>query len=307
MPKERPGPVVAGVDFSTGSEAALAYAVWEARRRGLPLRLVQGFMVPAPCASPMAPFYDDEALIDLAEERLAQIAADVQAKYSGLEVTTKVVSGSGAMTLVAESASASLVVVGSRGQGGFGGLLLGSVAEQVSTHARCPAIVVRQSGQAVNDLPGTGRVLVGIDGSAASADALGFAFDEAASRAVPLIAVHVWSVPQMTGLSVGTVWSRSPMIAQAQLQEAADRVLAEAMAGWPEKYPTVEVKRRTVHGDEPAHTLLDVSAEVEADLIVVGSRGHGGLVGRMLGSVGHTLVAHAQASVAVIHPERSGY
>jgi nucleotide-binding universal stress UspA family protein len=303
MISTRPGPVVAGVDYSEASRTAVAYAAWEARRRGLELLLVHGFLGSAPDEIPQVALDDDNALVIVAEERLVEAAAALRCEYPGVRISTKVVVGSGGTTLVEESASASLVVVGPRGRGGFEGLLLGSVAAQVSTHARCPVVVVRPSMPSTVGDSDAAWVVVGIDSSAQSAQVLSFAFEEAAARGVGLLAVHVWSVPEMSALSFGTVWSRSPATARTQLHEAAERVLGEALVGWPQKYPEVEVKRLTVHGDDPADTLLETAGAVAAGLVVVGRRGRGGFAGKLLGSVSHAVAAHARASVAVIHPE----
>jgi nucleotide-binding universal stress UspA family protein len=206
------------------------------------------------------------------------------------------------MSLVNESVTASLVVVGALGRGGFDGLLLGSVAAQVSQHARCPVLVVRP-GPAGRVGPGPGPVLVGIDGSPQAGDVLGFGFDEAAARGVRLVAVHVWSVPAVTARTVGTVWSPRPASARTQLADAADQVLEEALAGWQQKYPQVEVERRTVHGESPAHTLLEVANDVAPDLIVVGARPRGGDAA-VLGSVSQALATHAHACVAIVDPRK---
>jgi nucleotide-binding universal stress UspA family protein len=311
MTTGRAGPVVVGVDYSGASEIAVAHAAWQAHRRGLELRLTHGLLVPVPSVTPMTPYYDANALLAAAEERIAEVSEPVRTRYPELPISIRVVPGFGGKALVDDSETASLVVVGSRGQGGFLGVLLGSVAAQVSTYAHCPVLVVRQQAGAEPTAeptaepmagPETGPVVVGIDGSVRSADALRFAADEAGARGVPLIAVHVWSVPQLTALSVGIVWSQNLNTARTQLQDAAARILAEATAGWREQYPGIEIRRRTVHGDEPARTLLSIATEAGAGLIVVAARGRGGVAGMLLGSVSQTLVAHAAMSVAVIHP-----
>jgi nucleotide-binding universal stress UspA family protein len=295
-------PVVAGVDYSQTSAAAASYAAWEAERRGVGLRLVHGY-VPAEQgeeAPPAVPFDDNQRIV-AAEEHFAEAMLQVRRDHPQLPVSVKVVAGSGAMSLVNESKTASLVVVGALGGGGFDGLLLGSVAAQVSQHARCPVLVVRPGPTGrIGPGPGSGPVLVGIDGSSQSVDVLGFGFDEAAARAVRLVAVHVWSVPDVTARTVGTVWSFRPTSARAQLDDAANQILEEALAGWQQKYPQVVVERRTVHGESPAHTLLEVATDVAADLIVVGSRPRGD--GPVLGSVSQALAAHARACVAIIEP-----
>ena len=293
------GPVVVGVDYSKAGAAAVSRGAWEAERRGVSLRLVHGFVASEPDDVLPGPPYDDNELLIAAEERLSEIATtEVSSVFPGVTVTTRVVAGSGGLALVNESADAGLVVVGARGNGGFDGLLLGSVAAQVSRHSRCPVIVVRPGRER-----GHGPVLVGVDGSPSSADALEFGFEEAAARGERLVAVHVWSVPALAARTTGTVWSPRPRSARAQLDDAGGAVLDVALAGWQQKYPQVEVERFSTHGDEPARTLLEVAQAVGAELVVAGSRPRDGST-PVLGSVSQALVEHARMSVAVIDPER---
>ena len=296
---ERLGPIVAGVDHSRASEAAVACAAAQAGRRHLPLLLVHGYLVPTPTLTPMPPLYDEHELTASARMMLEAAVARTRSTHPDLVISTKIVAGSGGQALVAESLTASLVVVGSRGAGGFLGVLVGSVAAQVGRHAHCPVLVVREP--AAGSRPATGRVVVGVDGSAQSTVALAFAFEEAQARGSALIAVHVWSVAQLSARSVGTVWSPNLLTARSQLHEVAERVLVEALAGWPQKYPDVDVRSWTVHGDDPARTLLSTADEIDADLLVVGSRGRDGLSGLVLGSVSQAVVTHATGSVAVVH------
>jgi nucleotide-binding universal stress UspA family protein len=305
MTNTRPGPVVAGVDYSTASGAAITYAAQEARRRGLGLLLVHGFLSTAPDEWEQISIDDDQALIVAAEERLAETTAAVRLQYPDLRISTKVDAGSGGAALVEESESASFVIVGARGHGGFPGLLVGSVATQVSAHARCPVVVVRPAVRPAAGGSGSGAIVVGIDSSTQTSEVLNLAFEEAAARGVGLLAVHVWSVIEMSELNVGTVWSHNPATARIQLQASAERVLIDALAGWEQKHPDVVVRRSTVHGDDPAATLLQIAGEVSSDLIVVGARGRGGFAGKVLGSVSQTIVAHAQHSVAVVHPHQA--
>jgi nucleotide-binding universal stress UspA family protein len=302
----RAGPVLAGVDYSSFSDAAVSYAAWEATRREVGLHLVNGADCTATGESHSGPPYDENAVVAAAEDRLREATVGVRSRHPGLLVGAKFVASSGAKALVEESASAGLVVVGARGSGGFPGLLVGSVASQVSQHARGPVIVVRRPRQDDEEVPGSGCVLVGVDDSASSADVLTFAFDEATARGVRLVAVYVWSIPAVSARSMGTVWSQSPPKARVQLRDIAEGVLAEALSAWQDKYPQVSVERFTAHGDEPARTLLAVAEEFGADLIVVGSRERSGSAGAVLGSVSQALVAHACTSVAVVHPGGAG-
>jgi nucleotide-binding universal stress UspA family protein len=117
MKTARLGPVVVGVDQSEASTAAVAYAAWQARRRGLGSRLVHGFVSRSPLSRRWP---SPKSLLEW------------RRPIRGMELTTRVVAGSGGKALVDESQTAGLLVVGSRGEGGFPGVLLGSVAAQVA-------------------------------------------------------------------------------------------------------------------------------------------------------------------------------
>ncbi|GAA1403396.1 hypothetical protein GCM10009639_48190 [Kitasatospora putterlickiae] len=177
--------------------------------------------------------------------------------------------------LARHSREAALVVVGSRGLGRFGALLIGSVAVHLAAHADCPVLIVR--GRPDPD----GPVLVAVDGTGVGAEALGFAFAEASARRAPLTALHI----------------AHPSTGRPDQEE---RVLAEALAGWREKYPAVEPRSEVVE----AHTrpaLLEASRE--AQLLVVGARGRGGFAGLLLGSTSQAMIQHAHCPVVVVrHP-----
>jgi len=282
-------PVVAGVDGSADAQLAVDLAAWEADRRHAPLRLVYGFRPVYVCGVATIGYDLDRQVRDLDNMLIAE-SARVSRRYPDLPVATEVVQGAPASVLLDESAAAQLVVVGSRGRGGFASLLLGSVSAQVATYATSPVIVMRPpAARGTRDIPGSGPVVVGVDGSTGSAAAVEFAFDEAAARGTGLIAVYVWGVmPYDAG-------DDDPRVEQ----DGPDAALAEALAAWQDKYPEVPVSHRAVHSLVPVHTILDQSAD--AGLIVVGRRGRGGFAGLSLGSVGDGLVRHAKAPVAVVH------
>lgn len=144
MATTHPGPVVVGVDDVISGREAVVYAAWEAERRGLPLRVVHGYLVPTPCLTPLIPLLDESQLISAANEGLDTIAQVVRARRPGLPLTTEVVRASGGVALVQESASASLVVIGSPRHAGFDGSLPGSVTVAVSAGGHCPVLVVRR-------------------------------------------------------------------------------------------------------------------------------------------------------------------
>lgn len=296
----QPRRTVVGVD---GSEPGTAAVRWAARRcaeTGAGLRLVHAYVVPV--MFPAAPFaavplraqeaYEQAARALLAEaERVARAEAGAG---PALEVDTQLVVGGPASALIDASAQAGLVVVGSRGHGGFAGLLLGSVGVQVSAHASCPTAVVRGADRS----PG-GPIVVGADGSPASDAALRFAFAEASRQRLPVLAVYAWSLPQPAGLGEALAVELSVGLDgahRAEFERAAHDVLTAALAPMRTAFPEVEV-RATVVADGPAAAL--VQAAEGATMVVIGSRGHGGFVGLLLGSTSQSVLHHAPCPVVL--------
>jgi nucleotide-binding universal stress UspA family protein len=286
-------PVVAGVDGSECSLQAVRWAAVEAERRHRPLRLVAAHAWPAGglIGDPGLGVDPQAVLRDVVQGHLATAAATAAAVAPDLEVEQVEVSGLAVPVLQGESARAEMVVLGDRGLGGFSGLLIGSVAVALAAHAACPIVVVRGS-EPDHTTPRPEPVVVGVDGSPASGAAVGVAFEAAALRGVPLVAVHAWhDLPIDPTMAPLVDWD---------LVEAGERgVLAERLAGWSEMYPDVKV-RRSIARDRPAHALVQESGR--AQLVVVGSRGRGGLAGMLLGSVSQALLHHAACPVVVTPP-----
>jgi nucleotide-binding universal stress UspA family protein len=136
--------IVVGVDGSSGSGAALRFALEEARIRGAALKAVSAWHVPpAVYGAGWAPAGSDvDGFRKLAEAALSASLTDAGAGDSDVVVTPILREGHPVDILVAESGRADLLVVGSRGLGGFKGLLLGSVSQQCAQHSRCPVVVV---------------------------------------------------------------------------------------------------------------------------------------------------------------------
>lgn len=137
-------PLVVGVDGSKGSSAALVWAAQEARIRHAPLKVVHAWHIPALAYGGYyaVPVDAGDWSRSTAGSTRAQIG-EVLGEHSDLEMTIEVKEGEAAQVLVEESHHADLVVVGSRGHGGFAGVLLGSVSSQVAHHATCPVVIVR--------------------------------------------------------------------------------------------------------------------------------------------------------------------
>jgi nucleotide-binding universal stress UspA family protein len=227
-------------------------------------------------------------LLDTSIESLRRLHPD-------LHIQTEVyVSRSPAQALLEEAQSAELVVLGSRGRGGFASLLLGSTAVAVLEGATVPVVIVRQPPPDQGEASPGGPVVVGVDGSDSSRRALRFAFTEATLRETTLTAVHAWVAPDAAGLtsaraSGGVDWS-------FLAQRAAD-VLDETLASARTDFPDVEVAGQ-VANDHPIQALLEASRH--AQLLVLGSRGRGAFTGLVLGSVSHSAVRSAHCPVAVV-------
>ena len=139
--------IVVGVDGSEGGKAALEFAVEEAALRGARLKVVTAWEIPPAVVAGLAADsgFFDQSLIE-ARQHAEAIVADAVARAAQLQPSVvlepRVVEGHEAKTLLEEAKDAMLIVVGSRGHGGFTGLLLGSISQQVVNHARCPVTVV---------------------------------------------------------------------------------------------------------------------------------------------------------------------
>jgi nucleotide-binding universal stress UspA family protein len=283
------GSVVVGVDGSASGELALRWAVNEARSTRGPLHVVHALenepvlIDKQQLGTKEAPASGDPVLT-AAMDVVRTMAPEVQAIPHS-------VTGFAPTTLIAASKIAAVVVVGSHGRSAIPTALLGSVSQEVASHASCPVVVVRENG--TQNGGGPGHVVVGVDGSEASKPALGYAFAYAASTGSSLTAVHTWWWEPLEGVSLGEPWIGD--WTQIASQETA--LLSELLAVWSEKYPDVPVRSHVVRGD-PVVELLDQSHG--ARLLVVGSRGRGGFIGMLLGSVSRRVLKRATVPVAVV-------
>jgi nucleotide-binding universal stress UspA family protein len=184
-------------------------------------------------------------------------------------------------------------VLGARGTGGVGGLVLGSTANSVVAGASCPVIVVPDDTSVT--VSERRSVVVGVKGRSDD-EVLAFAFDEAAVRDTDLIAVHTWQDTEVDPAYL----TISPLIDWARVRDEEARVLAEALAGWRDKRPDVVV-REVVLRDKPARGLL--AAALTAELLVLGHRRRNRLAA--LTSTTHGVVHRAACPVAVV-PVGSG-
>lgn len=285
-------PVVVGVDGSPSSLDAVEVAAREAGPRGVGLRLVHAFGWPSVRLPPGGhPWNPARAGVrELVDGTLAEAEERARRAVPHLEVTREVTVGEPLMVLEIESRTASLVVVGSRGLGAFGSLLLGSTAVHLSAHGHCPVLVVRGRADPA------GPVLLAADGSPEGEKAVGFAFAEASLRGADLVAVHVWN-SRSEGAHEGPGDPLGVVVDIERLRAEEQRLLDGAVAAWRERHPRLAVEGRLVRSRvRPA--LIEASRE--AQLVVAGARGRGGFTGLLLGSVSQALLHHAHCPVAVV-------
>ncbi|WP_336206765.1 universal stress protein [Nonomuraea sp. LPB2021202275-12-8] len=279
------GFVVVGVDGSEPSGAALDWAADDAARRGLGLRLVH---VRAPWAAEHPLTGDHESRTEQCERLLAAASARARDRSPGLVAMTALVTGAVVERLRSESETADTVVVGSRGLGGFAGLVLGSVGLGLAGHAHCPLVVVRGPARSPQ-----GEVVVGFDGSSDAEAAVEYALRQAGARGARLRAVHARPYPVLAAHPTGY----GPLPPEDHGAELRQRLLSLGA-----RHPDVEVVESVVRG-HPVPALADASRE--ADLVVLGSRGLGGFASAVLGSVSHAVLHRAHCPVAVVPARRS--
>lgn len=304
------GRVVVGVDGSAGARAALLQALAEASRRGAELEVVSAAPVRLPWTgtAPIVVPDVDDVLADTgsrAEAFLREVLAEATPRIPGAgDVRTRVVTAPGpaAQALVDRSDGAQLLVVGNRGRGALRSALLGSVALHVVTHARCPVMVVHEPP----DDTRPPAVLVGVDGSAASAVACRVAVAEAVRRGARVDVLTAWS-PIDFWPDLYDVVGPSGDDVQSWVGERVEAVVSDVRAWAAAEYgaaaPLVKVEVAEGH---PADLLVHRAAG--AALLVVGCRGHGSVRGLLLGSIALHVAVHAPCPVLVVHPEaaRSG-
>ncbi len=280
MTTDRPS-VVVGYDASENADRGLDWAAAYARERHLPVTVY---------ASSGDLDYLPEWTADKRSMVVDGWLSRAQARLSDAGVTDiRLISGSGRIVpdLIDASKTAQLMVLGAQGHSALGGMLVGSVSQHLTRHAHCPVVVVR--GDHCSEKK---RVVVGVDGSEHALRALEFAFDYASWTGSTLVAAHG------RGLSM----SNGPLAldlseSEAEGLEEGKRMVAEMTAGLREKYPDVHVEVEVVPMPG-VRVLADASAG--ASLLVVGSRGRGGFLGLLLGSVSASVLTHAPCPVAVI-------
>ncbi|MFE9674236.1 universal stress protein [Streptomyces sp. NPDC006259] len=291
-------PVAVAVDGSEGSLRALDWAVDAARRRGTALRVchVRHYAAWTQPGAPliMPPPPDEDAVLTDARARLEAAADGTDVEYVGLD-------GAPGALLPELGAEAELLVLGSRGRGGFASLLLGSNGMTAARDAECPVVIVPRPGREVEGPPPEPgpRVVVGLNVDGPDDATLALAFTEAALRDARLQVVAAYPWPAQT-------WAAAPgdLLPPEVDQDAVEhetRVLVDGfLAQHRERHPGVPVEPYPAPGDAAGHL---VAASRDAELVVVGRHRRRLLApARMLGSVTHAVLLHAASPVAVVPP-----
>lgn len=276
--------IVVGVDGSEGAAEALRWAVAESRVRQQPVVAVMAWGLleqhQTVTGADFDPTYgEDEAAAALDTAITAALGDD------GASITDRrVVLDLAPSALVAIAGPEDLLVVGARGLGGFQGLLVGSVSRKTLTQARGPVAVVRPSAQ------DAGAVVVGVDGSGIARHALDWALDEGRHRNVQVKVVHGWSAPFVGAYPFGGA-TFEPSLFEDSAREVLSGILADADTSG------VQVSEELIYGTG-ASALLEAASD--AALVVVGTRGLGGIKSWLLGSVSHQVVHYAPCTVVVV-------
>ncbi|MFF0041580.1 universal stress protein [Streptomyces mirabilis] len=286
----RPGdrrPIVVGVDPDPSRRMALAWAADEAARRRVPLRPVHVEGVPTRGyrGQEIRPSWEEwNEVLHRAGKQLLEEAADfVTARHPQVEVDAVLAEGDPVWVLREQSRDATAVVLGSRHlsrtQEVFGSA---SVALPVMAHVHCPVVVVPESEHITQE---PAYYVVGVDGSEHSAAAVDVAFEEASLRGAEVRALYVWEPGPLR------------IFDEYAAQQEARRLLSETVAGRHARYPEVDLSHELVVG-HPVQVLTDASAHALG--LVVGTRGHGGFTGMLLGSVSQGVLHHARCPVIAV-------
>ncbi len=287
--------ITVGIDGSDASEPVLDRALLEAERIGLPLRVVHAWSTPTLSLLAGKAMLAALPSSEDGERSASGLVADVieramSRRVSGplVTVSADVQQGDPGRVLCTRGRDAALLVVGASGHGRRSAALLGSVTSHVLHHASCPVMVVPHSPQSHR----FARVLVGVDGSPSSRAAFAWGLATAESLDCPLVALHAW---QINTAPLPIPYSNLP--AGATYEQDAQDWLRHEVAKAREGHETVKVSYQVPYGPAAGALLNQAGPD---DLLVLGSRGHGGFSGLLLGSVAAQCATHARGAVVVV-------
>jgi nucleotide-binding universal stress UspA family protein len=276
-------PIIVGINGSTASEAALAWALERGSSRGLPVIAVH--VADDRWTSPEFQYHD--LIRDRGMELLKKAEADAALKAPDADVQAQLHYGSPGAVLREMSQEAAIIVIGSHGRHWANGGPVTDRALQIVTASDCPVVVIPSE-----IVPRNRGVVVGVDGSEESLQAVSFAAAEADLQGDELTAVLAVHRP--------TRWieRQAPTDAIAEAIEEEERiVLAESVAGLRSSFPDLVVHQRLEKHLDPAQALVEQGAS--ARILVIGSRGRGAFARLILGSTAHAVLAHVPCPTIV--------
>ncbi|GGT33321.1 stress-inducible protein [Streptomyces atratus] len=287
--------IVVGLDGSAESAAAAHWAAREALLRSVPLHLVHAEERSSPPGIPAA---RSDVAREWVKALLRDASDELREKHPQLDISTQSFDGRPADSLAGVTATAGMLVLGSRGLGTLTGFFLGSVGMAVIHAVERPVVLVRATEDAIPHARGLHSdrdVVVGIDISRPCDALLAFAFDVASRRACRLRALHSWMLPPLAGSG----FAYSPEV-NAQIAQSMNTGLDDMLKPWRDMYPAVTLDAQVPIG-HASEQLLDTGSE--AGLIVVGRRIRRSPIGAHVGPITHAVLHHSTAPVAVIAHE----
>lgn len=284
--------ILVGVD---GSREALQAAEWAAARAKLnnaQLQLVCAYALPSYTAASMESGFAviDNDVIRASAQTVVDETLTHLAKL-GYQAEGRVEPGDPTAVLVQLSEQADLIVVGTRGTGGFADRLLGATSSALPAYSRCPVVVVPGRGADQQFTP-VKKIVIGVDGSRRSRKSLRRAIEEAALWGAQLTAVD--AVPMASSAGV-LAWLPATVDRESILRDVRDELKAICKA--ESAGIGVEIHAHALDGN-PAALLTEFSTAVE--LVVVGTRGRGGFAGVLMGSTSQSVLAHSTCPVLVV-------
>lgn len=286
---ESAGRVVAGTDGSTTARHASDWAAMVASNRGLPLLLVSVVNAKSPLVLRFTSHEERlERAVAEAKELLAAEQDHIRAAHPDLQIETVVTEGSPAGILVEATRDAALVVVGSRGHSApLAVRTFGGFSDAVATHAHGPIAIVPEDARDHD-----GPIVVGVDDAPEARAAIRLAFQIAEANRRKLVALHGYQIV----LSRTRLYNKPVDELEAELAAEVDEIVGPIAADHPDVSWT-----RLIVQNHPVGALVEASRT--ASIVVLGSRGHGGFAGMLLGSTSREVLRHADCPVYVV---RSG-
>ena len=256
--------LVVGYDGSETGAEAVVWTCHEAAARAATVRVVS--------CSPVS------------ASELEAAVASARCRFPGLTIDGSALAPPVSPALIQAAAFAELLVVGSTGPRPLESWIIGSVVDTVTRASPCPVVIVRSSAGARPPR----RIVVGVDGSSASDAALTWAIEEAERHRAELVVVHTW------WYTFGP--DGAPTLAHDKLRVDAACVLERAVEHTRQR--TASPVTAVLAEARPATGVLD--ATVDADLVVLGSRGRGAVRSMFFGSVARTVAERSEVPVVVV-------